>query len=87
MNLSTHPKLAPDQVPVLTRLVPASDVPAALGVAWEARMAEKKALMALSNELILNLRPELDRLTSELVQRTLEGLWAKRCEKYQNSGH
>ena len=69
------------------RVVPASDVPAALGVAWEARMAEKKALMALSNELILNLRPELDRLTSELVQRTLEGLWAKRCEKYQNSGH
>ena len=75
-----------DQVPVLTERVPASDVPTALGVAWDARMAEKKALMDLSNELIQNLRPELDRLTSELVQRTLEGLWAKRCEKYQNSG-
>lgn len=87
MNQPFNPSLAPDQVPVLTQLVPASDVPAALGVAWEARMAEKKALMALSDELIENLRPELDRLTSELVQRTLQGLWAKRCEKYQNSAH
>jgi hypothetical protein len=76
-----------EHVPLLTELVPASDVPPALGVAWDARMAEKKALMDLSNELIQNLRPELDRLTSELVRRTLEGLWAKRCEKYQISDH
>lgn len=76
-----------ERVPVLTDLVPASDVPLALGVAWDARMAEKKALMDLSDELIQNLKPELDRLTSELVQRTLQGLWAKRCEKYENSGH
>ena len=85
MSHILHSACPPEHVPVLTERVPASDVPPALGVAWDARMAEKKALMALSNELIQNLRPELDRLTSELVQRTLEGLWSKRCEKYQNS--
>ena len=87
MSHIVHSACPPAHVPVLTECVPASDVPPALGVVRDARMAEKKALMDLSNELIQNIRPELDRLTSELVQRTLDGLWSKRSEKYQNSGH
>jgi hypothetical protein len=47
-------------------------------------MAEKQALLDLSGTLIQNLRPELDRLTAELVQQTLQELWRKRCESYQN---
>jgi hypothetical protein len=74
----------PEQVPVLTKPVPEADVPLALSLALEARLAEKKALMNLSDQLIVNLKPDLERLTAELVQKALVGLWEKRCEKYQN---
>lgn len=75
--------IAPEEIPVLTHIVPAAQVPLALGVAWDARVAEKQALLDLSQELIQNMRPELDRLTTELVAQTLQGLWEKRSEKYQ----
>jgi hypothetical protein len=47
-------------------------------------MAEKASVLALSAELMQNLRPELDRMASELVQRSVEGMWAKRAEIYKN---
>lgn len=87
MSLLTPALNHPEHVPELTLRLQPSEVPAALLVALDARMAEKKALMALSHELTQSLKPELDRLTSDLVQRTLEGLWAKRCEKYQDGDH
>jgi hypothetical protein len=39
--------------------------------------------MALSEELIQNLRPELERMTTDMVQRTLHGVWDKRSRAYQ----
>lgn len=84
-NSSRRP--VPEQVPVLTQIVPPADVPPALGVALDARMAEKQALLDLSQDLIQKLKPEVDRLASELVQRTLQEIWEKRSEKYQNSNH
>jgi hypothetical protein len=79
--------LAADKVaviPVLTHVVPASDIPAAVLAALDARQAEKASVMALSQELMQNLRPELDRMATELVQRSVEGMWAKRADIYKN---
>jgi hypothetical protein len=57
-------------------------VPKAVSLALDARAAEKQALMGLSEELVQNLRPEIERLTSEMVQRTLNGVWDKRARTY-----
>jgi hypothetical protein len=43
--------------------------------ALDARAAEKQAFMALSAELLQQLRPEFDRLAAGLVHRTLETAW------------
>jgi hypothetical protein len=74
----------PDQIPTLTQDMAVGQVPQALSLALDARAAEKKALMALSDELVQNLRPEIERLTAELVQRTLQGVWDKRSRIYQD---
>jgi hypothetical protein len=71
-------------IPVLSDVVPASDIPAAVLAALDARQAEKASVLALSHELMQNLRPELDRMASELVQRSVEGMWAKRAEIYKS---
>lgn len=62
-----------DEIPTLTEVV--EDVSPALQLALDARAAEKQAFMALSAELLQQLRPEFDRLASALVLRTLETAW------------
>jgi hypothetical protein len=76
--------LPADQIPVLTHEISKDQIPEALLVALDARQAEKASVLALSQELMNNLRPELDRMASELVQRSLQGMWEKRAEIYQN---
>lgn len=76
-----------DLIPVLTHVVSTADIPAGVLAALDARQAEKATIMALSQELMQNLRPELDRMASELVQRSVEGMWAKRAETYKNISH
>jgi hypothetical protein len=73
---------APDQIPTLTKDMILSQVPQAVTLALDARAAEKRALMSLSEELVQNLRPEIERMTADLVQRTLQGLWDKRARTY-----
>jgi hypothetical protein len=73
---------APDQIPTLTQDMVLGQVPQAVTLALDARAAEKRALMAMSDELVQNLRPEIERLTADLVQRALQGLWAKRSTTY-----
>jgi hypothetical protein len=73
----------PDLIPTLTQDMALPHVPQAVSLALDARAAEKKALMALSEELVQNLRPEIERLTADLVQRTLQGVWDKRARIYQ----
>lgn len=84
MNMDSPSGAASAAIPVLTHVVPTSDIPAAVLVALDARMAEKASVLALSAELMQNLRPELDRMASELVQRSVEGMWAKRAEIYKS---
>lgn len=63
----------PDEIPTLTQAL--EDVPTSVHVALDARAAEKQAFMALSTELLQQLRPEFDRLAAGLVHRTLETAW------------
>lgn len=77
--------VATDQIPTLTQDMVVPLVPQAVSLALDAREAEKKALMALSEELVKNLRPEIDRLTADLVQRTLQGVWDQRARIYQDA--
>jgi phosphoribosylcarboxyaminoimidazole (NCAIR) mutase len=72
-----------DQMPTLTQDMALAQVPQAVIVALDARAAEKQALMALSSDLLENFRPEIERLTADLVQRTLQSVWEKRAGTYQ----
>lgn len=62
-----------DEIPTLTEVV--EEVTPSMQMALDARAAEKQAFMALSAELLQQLRPEFDRLASALVLRTLETAW------------
>lgn len=74
--------VGPDQIPTLTQDMALGQVPPAVSLALDARAAEKKALMALSEELLQNIRPEMERLAADWVQRTLNGVWDKRAKTY-----
>lgn len=71
-------------IPTLALALDISSIPEAVRVALDAREAERAALFAMSHELLDGLRPELDRLTTELVRKSIQGLWEKRSEKYEN---
>lgn len=81
-TLHVGQNVVPDSVPTLTHDMAMVHVPKAVSLALDARAAEKQALMALSEEMVLNLRPEIDRLISDLVQKTLQGVWDKRAKTY-----
>lgn len=76
------PTVVPDSIPTLTQDMSLGHVPQAVSLALDARAAEKQALMALSEEMVQNLRPEIERLTYDLVQRTLQAVWDKRARTY-----
>ncbi len=81
MNLTSPVPVTdvPDTVmPVLSAVVPESDIPEALRAALDARDHEKEAFMALSDELLHALRPEMERFAAELVRRSLQEAWRMR---------
>jgi hypothetical protein len=63
----------PDEIPTLTDAI--EDVHPSWVSALDAQAAEKQAFMALSAELLQQLRPEFERLAAVLVHRTLESAW------------
>mgnify|MGYP006898273766 CR=1 FL=1 len=63
----------PDEIPTLTDSI--ENVPPSWVSALDAQAAEKQAFMALSAELLQQLRPEFERLAAGLVHRTLESAW------------
>ncbi len=79
------PNVVPDPIPTLTQDMVLGHVPMAVSLALDARAGEKQALMGLSEELVQNLRPEIERLTVEMVQRTLQGVWDKRARMAQDA--
>lgn len=81
LNIPAHPA-GPDNIPTLTQAMVLKEVPDAVRLALEARAAEKRALLAMSDELVDHLRPEIERITADLVRRTLVGVWEKRARGY-----
>lgn len=73
-----------DAIPTLSQDMVMGDVPVAVSLAMDARAAEKAALMALSVDLVQKLRPEIERMTSDMVQRALQGEWDKRWRNDQD---
>jgi hypothetical protein len=70
-------------VPTLSPENVLATVPEAVRLALDARAAEKHALLALSDDLVHKLRPEIERLTAEVVHKTLSGVWEKRAKTYR----
>ena len=75
-SVSVEP--APSVVPVLSVVIPDAQIPQAVKTALDTQELERAAFMALADELVQELRPELERLTTELVQRSLRRAWAQR---------
>jgi hypothetical protein len=87
MNHAPTPNAAPpfeaDAIPTLSQDMVLGDVPVAVSLAMDARVAEKAALMALSADLVQKLRPEIERMTSDMVQIALQSEWGKRWRNDQ----
>ncbi|WP_146183858.1 hypothetical protein [Limnohabitans sp. T6-20] len=69
---------APLVVPVLSTVIPPVQIPAHLIAALDARELERASFMGLADDLVESLRPELERMTTELVRRSLQQAWANR---------
>ena len=65
-------------VPVLSTVIPETQISPNLIAALDARELERAAFMALADDLVQALRPELERMTTELVRRSLRQAWASR---------
>lgn len=76
--MAVAPTIPNSVMPILSAVVPESDIPQALRSALDARAHEKAAFMALSDELLGVLRPELERLATELVRSSLHQAWRMR---------
>jgi hypothetical protein len=74
----------PSVIPVLSTVIPELQIPETLRVALDARQLEKEAFMALAEELVQELRPEMARLATnmatELVQSSIRQVWIKRIQ-------
>lgn len=68
-------------IPVLTSAVPMADVPPGTLAALENLRVDKAAFFAMADELKQSLRPELERLVDESVQRSLRAAWAKKSAR------
>ena len=69
----------PDTVlPVLSAVVPESNISEALRAALDALDQEKWAFMNRSGEILDALRPEMERMASKLVRESLIQAWRHR---------
>ena len=67
-------------IPVLTTVVPQEAVSPAMREALDARAQDKADWMSLETHLLQALRPEIERMTTELVRAGLREAWRKRGE-------
>ena len=79
---SAAPIHAASVIPVLSTLIPVDQISQELAAALQLREEERNAFMAMAEEVAQSLRPELERLTTELVQRSLQQAWRS---KFQNA--
>lgn len=67
-------------LPVLNSVVPESDISEALMAALDALDREKMAFMAVSEDMLDVLRPEMERMATELVRKSLHQAWRIRSQ-------
>ncbi len=67
-------------LPVLNSVVPESDISEALRTALDVLDHEKIAFMALSGDMLDALRPEMERMATELVRNSLHQAWRIRSQ-------
>lgn len=65
-------------LPVLSAVVPESEISEALRAALDALDQEKLTFMNLSGEMLDALRPEMERMACELVRNSLNQAWRLR---------
>ncbi|WP_143473848.1 hypothetical protein [Limnohabitans sp. G3-2] len=75
--VSSPPGMPTGSIPVLTTVVPEAAVSQALRAALDAQAQKKMDWMSLESDLLLALRPEMERLTTELVRVGLREAWRK----------
>ena len=68
----------PLNAPVLSAVIADSDIPAVVQAALEARALEKAAFLALADELMAALRPEMERWATELLRSSIHQVWLNR---------
>ena len=71
-------------IPVLSTVIPVDQITQELAAALQLREEERTAFMAMAEGVAQSLRPELERLTAELVQRSLQQAWRS---KFPNADH
>jgi hypothetical protein len=62
-------------IPVLSTVIPVDRISQDLAAALQLREEEHAAFLAMADAVVQSLRPELERLTTELVQRSLQQAW------------
>lgn len=74
---SCPPNMPSGSIPVLTTVMSEVAVSQALRDALDARAQKKADWMSLESHLLHALRPEMERLTTELVRASLREAWRK----------
>jgi len=69
----------PTTIPVLTHVVPSDDIFPGTLAALHDRLAERASFFALANALKESMRPEMERVVDDVVQRTLKAAWAHKA--------
>ena len=70
----------PSNIPVLTTVIPKSEVSDDFLEKMNSLEIDKANFMASSEELLKVLRPEIDKLASKLVEKSLQLAWLKRSK-------
>jgi len=69
----------PSTLPVLRSVITPAELSDGVSAQLEARMRARENFMALGPPLVAALRPELERLMADLVQRSLQEAWREHC--------
>jgi len=77
---ATAPNHGGAVIPVLSTLIPAEQISHEFAAALQLREEERSAFMAMADEVAQSLRLELERLTKELVQRSLQQAWRSKFQ-------
>lgn len=77
-DLGFFHEATPSVLPVLSAVIPDSQIPQALRAALDSRQLEKASLMAMAEELVHELRSEVARLAPEMVQSSIRQVLLKR---------